>query len=151
MHSRLYFLLSVTSQDKLPPVSGAGSSGLFGSFTATGSSSGLTSTATSVSLFGEPHFSSQTENKTTEGMFKLSSIPQNNALAPKNLFSAPSSALGGSLFPQEVPLLPQPATTGSSPDGDAASELTPEELKAFMADRFVLGKIPERLPPPHLC
>ena len=31
------------------------------------------------------------------------------------------------------------------------SELTPEELAAFKADHFELGKIPEKPPPQSLC
>jgi len=32
-----------------------------------------------------------------------------------------------------------------------AAELRPEELQAFKADCFELGKIPERPPPQELC
>lgn len=151
----------------MSPVSSTdGGSGLFGSLTATGSSSGLfgsltatgssplTNTPTNASLFGEPQFSSQIANKPAGTILftssSSSSIPQSNTLPQKSFFSAPSSGLGGSasFSSQGAPLLSP--TSGSSPH-KAASELTPEELEAFKADNFVLGKIPEHAPSSYLC
>merc|ERR1712029_975305 len=78
-----------------------------------------------------------------------------------NPFGAPAATPAGS-----TNVLDAPATSSSSKTGlfgqvleaqrddslyTPESELTPEELAAFRADHFQLGKIPERPPPQSLC
>lgn len=75
----------------------------------------------------------------------------------KLLFS-PQQSNSMSIFhpsPAPAPMATQQATQlqsvpGSSAGGDA-SDLSPEDLEAFKADKFILGKIPEKAPPPNFC
>ena len=66
----------------------------------------------------------------------LSSLSQGSNIT-KPLFSPPAI---------------QPAQQALTPNAKAQDcELSQEDLGAFKADKFVLGKIPEHAPPPDLC
>ena len=75
------------------------------------------------------------------------SLSMTQESASKTIFSPPAAIGGGDKM--------GPITTGASDvaaqDGSSSSELTQEELEAFRAPEFVLGKIPEHAPPPELC
>ena len=72
----------------------------------------------------------------------------------KLLFS-PQQSNSTSIFPSPAPAAQQPSAPGStqstSVGGGDASDLSPEDLEAFKADKFILGKIPEKAPPLNLC
>ena len=66
--------------------------------------------------------------------------------ASTNVFGAPTAAASNAgLFGQAV------ETQRDDSIYTPEAELTPDELAAFKADHFELGKIPERPPPQSLC
>ena len=67
--------------------------------------------------------------------------------ASTNVFGAPTAAArsAAGLFGQAV------ETQRDDSIYTPEAELTPDELAAFKADHFELGKIPERPPPQSLC
>lgn len=94
---------------------------------------------------------------TTATLFQQDTMPK-----AKLLFS-PQQSDSMSIFhpsPAPAPMAAQqvtqlqtmqsmPGSTQSA--GGDASDLSPEDLEAFKADKFILGKIPEKAPPPNLC
>lgn len=119
--------------------------------------------------FGQPSgnvfggFQSQMEpvpQQQTSNIFAPATAPSQNVFgAPQNV-SAPAPAATGSIFQiqQQAPqtfggnpfLSNQPAPISDSVYSKV-EDLTPEELQAFQADTFELGKIPSKPPPKHLC
>lgn len=136
-------------QRQIPPPSSGGSGGLFASASTTKSDDNITASV----------FNTRTSAPFTSGSKPSDASPlfqqQATAAAGGLLFAQPAAQTnpffqpsGLSSLADQVPSQPQDSTT---PHAHNDVKLTEEELEAFKAKEFVLGKIPEHLPPPHLC